>query len=245
MTARDNQNIRDDPVSEFMRRTDGLPNERAALPPGSLPGVFDEPQGDEHRDPPRPPTIPLDPDSAGALTHGEPEMSSTSTKARDIFIVGLRNQHAVENQAIQLLERQIGRLENYPEMAERMRQHLAESKEQARRIEDLLSGLGSSASTLKDTGLALFGNMLALGHTAAPDEVIKNSFANYAFEHYEIAGYLSLLSLADAIGQSSAKTALNQSLREEESMAQWIADHIGPTTLRYVERTEAGQTAGI
>jgi ferritin-like metal-binding protein YciE len=89
------------------------------------------------------------------------------------------------------------------------------------------------------------GNMAALGHSVASDEVLKNTLANFAFEHYEIAGYLSLLSLADAIGQSSAKTALNQSLREEESMAQWIADHIGPTTLRYVERTEAGQTAGI
>jgi ferritin-like metal-binding protein YciE len=244
MTARKSRNIRDDPVAEFMRRTDGLPNERAALPPGSLPGVFDQPQGDEHRDT-CPPTIPLDPDLATALTQEGPEMSSTTTKARDIFIVGLRNQHAVENQAIELLERQIGRLENYPEMVERMRQHLAESKEQARRIEDLLSGLGTSHSALKDTGLALFGNMMALGHTVAPDEVIKNTFANYAFEHYEIAGYLSLLTLADAIGQTSAKNALNQSLREEESMAQWIADHIGPTMLRYVERAEAGQTAGV
>jgi ferritin-like metal-binding protein YciE len=36
-------------------------------------------------------------------------------------------------QAIELLERQIGRLENYPEMSARMRQHIAESQEQARR----------------------------------------------------------------------------------------------------------------
>ena len=245
MTARERQNIRGDPVAEFMRETDGLPNGCAALAPGSLPGVFDEPQGDEHRDPPRPPTIPLDPELTGAFIQRGPEMSSTTTKARDIFIVGLRNQHAVENQAIELLERQIGRLENYPKIMERMRQHLTESREQARRIEDLLSSLGTSASALKDTGLALFGNMLALGHTVAPDEVIKNTLANYAFEHYEIAGYLSLLSLAEAIGHSSAKSALNQSLREEESMAQWIADHIGPTTMRYVSRTEAGQTAGV
>jgi ferritin-like metal-binding protein YciE len=47
-------------------------------------------------------------------------MSDSTSKARDIYIVGLRNQHAVENQAIELLERQLGRLENYPEMSERM-----------------------------------------------------------------------------------------------------------------------------
>jgi hypothetical protein len=51
---------------------------------------------------------------------------------------------------VALLERQIGRLENYPEMADRMRQHLEESKQQAARIEKLLAGLNTSHSTLKD-----------------------------------------------------------------------------------------------
>jgi ferritin-like metal-binding protein YciE len=41
-------------------------------------------------------------------------MSATLDTAREVYITGLRNQHAIENQAIELLERQIGRLENYP-----------------------------------------------------------------------------------------------------------------------------------
>ena len=61
-------------------------------------------------------------------------MSATTTtdNARDVYITGLRNQHAVENQAIELLERQVGRLV-YPEMANCMRQHLEESRPQALR----------------------------------------------------------------------------------------------------------------
>ena len=39
---------------------------------------------------------------------------TASDEVMTIYTTGLRNQHAVENQAIQLLERQIGRLENYP-----------------------------------------------------------------------------------------------------------------------------------
>ncbi|MBN8899775.1 MAG: ferritin-like domain-containing protein [Rhodospirillales bacterium] len=171
--------------------------------------------------------------------------ASTQDKARDIYIVGLRNQHAVENQAVELLERQVGRLENYPEMAERMRRHIAESQEQARRLEDLLGQLDTSHSTLKDTMASFMGNMAALGHTVAPDEVLKNTLANFAFEHYEIAGYMSLLTLCEAVGHSAGRSALEASLREEQDMAQWIADHIGPTTKRYVERTAAGQTAGV
>jgi len=170
---------------------------------------------------------------------------STSNKARDLFIVGLRNQHAVENQAIELLERQVGRLENYPEMSERMRRHIEESREQARRLEDLLGRYDTAHSALKDTVMSLVGNLAALGHSVAPDEVVKNTFANFAFEHYEIASYTSLLTLAELAGDGSARTALETSLQEEKDMAAWILDHIPATTRRFTERSAADQTAGV
>lgn len=171
-------------------------------------------------------------------------MSATVDQAKSIYVQGLRNQHAVENQAIELLERQIGRLENYPAMVDRMRQHLQESREQARRLEDLLSQLGTSESSMKDTMMSFMGNMMAIGHTAAPDEVIKNTMANYAFEHYEIAAYKSLLTLADITAHSAGTGALKQSLSEEEAMAHWIDQHIDETTRKYVVRSSAGETAG-
>jgi ferritin-like metal-binding protein YciE len=37
-------------------------------------------------------------------------------EARTFYITGLHNAHAMETQAIQLLTRQIERLENYPEI---------------------------------------------------------------------------------------------------------------------------------
>lgn len=48
----------DDEVAEFLRDSDGMPNQRDALPPGTLPRPFFGPQGDENRDPPRLPTLP-------------------------------------------------------------------------------------------------------------------------------------------------------------------------------------------
>jgi ferritin-like metal-binding protein YciE len=75
--------------------------------------------------------------------------------------------------------------------------------------------------------------------------VVKNTFANFAFEHYEIASYVSLLTLADIVGHGPARSALSESLKEERAMAQWIADHIEATTKRFVERSAAGQTAGV
>ena len=78
----------------------------------------------------------------------------------------------------------------------------------------------------------------------AGDEVVKNTFANFAFEHYEIAAYKSLLTLADVTGHSAAVNALKQSLSEEELMARWIDEHIADTTRKFISRSEAGQTAG-
>ncbi len=174
-------------------------------------------------------------------------MSTTVTtdKARDVYIAGLRNQHAVENQAIELLERQVGRLENYPEMADRMRRHIEESRQQALRLEDLLSQHDTSHSTMKDTMMSFAGNMAALGHSTASDEVVKNTLANFAFEHFEIASYTSLLVLADLVGHTAGRSALETSLREEQQMAAWIADRIDPTVRRFVERSAAGLTAGV
>lgn len=172
-------------------------------------------------------------------------MSMSNDKAMEIFTTGLRNQHAVENQAVALLSRQVERLENYPEMEARMRQHIDESKVQAQRLEELLSSLGTSASSLKDAGLSFMGNMAALAHTVAPDEVVKNSFANFAFEHFEIASYKSLLTLSDALGQTAAQSALQQSLSEEEDMANWIDQHLAGTTMRYLQLSAAGEKAGV
>src|SRR3954452_903874 len=169
----------------------------------------------------------------------------SNSKAAEIYITGLRNQHAVENQAIELLERQVGRLENYPEMRDRMQRHIEESREQARRLEELLADHDTSHSAFKDAMMSIVGNMAALGHSTASDEVIKNTFANFAFEHYEIASYKSLLTLADIVGHSAGRGALETSLREEQDMAAWIAEHIAPTVRRFAERSAAGQTAGV
>jgi ferritin-like metal-binding protein YciE len=169
----------------------------------------------------------------------------SNSKAAEIYITGLRNQHAVENQAIELLERQVGRLENYPEMRDRMQRHIEESREQARRLEELLADHDTSHSAFKDAMMSIVGNLAALGHSTASDEVVKNTFANFAFEHYEIASYSSLLTLAELAGHTAARTALNASLREEKDMAQWIADHLDATVRRFVERSAAGQTAGV
>ena len=88
--------------------------------------------------------------------------------------------------------------------------------------------------------MSLMGNMAALGHTVAPDEILKNSFANQAFENFEIASYTSLITMAEAAGYQRFVPALQQTLAEEHAMAKWCEDHIASTTLRFLQLSETG-----
>ena len=137
------------------------------------------------------------------------------------------------------------RLENYPEMREQLRLHSEESRRQQERIDQILQSLGSSPSTLKDIGTSITGNLAAIGHALMPDEVIKNTFANYAFEHFEIAAYRSLLTMAEMAGDSRSPRLLQESLNEELRMAKWIEDNLDATTRRYMQLESSGQTAGV
>jgi ferritin-like metal-binding protein YciE len=162
---------------------------------------------------------------------------------RFIYITGLHNAHAMETQAIELLTRQSERLENYPEMAAQLRAHLAESKIQRSRLEEVLASLDEKHSALKEAVLGLGGNIAALAHTAASDEIIKNTLANYMFEHFEIAAYKALIVMADYVGHAEGVAAAKASLQEEERMAAWIDTQIAPTTLTFMQRIKAGVPA--
>jgi ferritin-like metal-binding protein YciE len=169
--------------------------------------------------------------------------TSSNNRVRDIFVVGLRNAHAVENQALSIMEPQVARLERYPQMAERLRKHIDETHGQIRRLDEVLGSLSESASSIKDTALSLVGGMASLGHATAGDEILKNAFANFAFENYEIAAYRSLITMAEAAGQNTAVSALRANLSEEENMAKWIEDHLRQVTETYLSLEQQGETA--
>jgi ferritin-like metal-binding protein YciE len=163
---------------------------------------------------------------------------------QELFITGLKNAHGVEHQALALMDRQLDHLTNYPEVSEMLRKHRAETEEQIQRIDGLLTGFGTSASVLKDAALSLTGNIAALAHLPAPDEILKNSFANHAFENFEIAAYTSLITMAQEGSFTNATPLLQQSLDEERRMADWVLNSISQVTKKYISLRQAGETAG-
>lgn len=160
-------------------------------------------------------------------------------RAREIYLAGLRNQHAVETQAIETIERELSRMEDYTELHAKMRQEIERSKTQAARLEAPLSKHGTSHSATKETVTSAAGKVAGMVHLPASDEVIKNLLAAIGYKGYEIASYKALISMAEAAGVSEDKQTLEQSMQEEMEVAKWHLDHLPTVVQTFIRRSES------
>jgi ferritin-like metal-binding protein YciE len=158
--------------------------------------------------------------------------------ARDALVLGLRNAHVMEVQARELLERQSGQLDDYPDVEAKISSHLRKTNEQLQRLEKCLEFCGESTSNLKDAATSIVTNSQAMGHAMADDDILKNTFTDNAFENYQIAAYKSLLTLCRAANVESARPLLDASLKEEEAMAEWVDSHIEEITMDYLNHQQ-------
>lgn len=60
---------------------------------------------------------------------------------RDVFVTGLKNAHAMEHEALALMDRQIERAKNFQEIADVLQQHRGETELQIERLDTLLASL--------------------------------------------------------------------------------------------------------
>ena len=165
----------------------------------------------------------------------------TSDQAKQDYIMGIQSAHALEKQATQLINRQLERIESYPEVAVVLQQHGAETEAQIQRLDGILQELGTSPSAIKDLATQMSGNMAALAHTVMSDEIMKNHFANVAFEAFEQATYRSLIAMAQATGHQHHVPIYEATLREEEKTFQTLLGMTDQLTVKYMQLNDAGE----
>jgi ferritin-like metal-binding protein YciE len=151
----------------------------------------------------------------------------------------LRDAHAMEEQAESMLETHAERLENYPELRQRIDQHLRETRSQRERLEACMDRRGVSASGMKDLGAKFSAFMGAVGGSMAGDEVLKGTIGSYAFEHFEAANYRVLASAAKQAGDAETARVCEEICKEEEAMADWLASNMPQVTATYLQRRGA------
>lgn len=151
----------------------------------------------------------------------------------------LRDAHAMEKQAESMLKSMSGRIDNYPDLRARIEQHLTETEQQIKLLDEIIDRNGINRSLMKDAT----SKMAAMGQAAsgmfASDEVVKGAISSYVFEQFEIACYTSLISAAEKVGDTAAVPVFKQILAQEQAMADWAINHIPDVTEQFLLRSAA------
>ena len=134
----------------------------------------------------------------------------------------LADAHAIEQQAIGLLERAPGLVED-ERLEAVFSDHLSETREHVELVQLRLEALGGDSSSLKDAAMrlgALNWGAFFQGHPDTPGKLV--AFA-YAFEHLEIGGYEQLKRVAASAGDDETARVVGAILGEERQAARLLA----------------------
>jgi ferritin-like metal-binding protein YciE len=134
----------------------------------------------------------------------------------------LADAHAIEMQAIQMLER-APKITEPEELAKLYEEHLAETREHEQRVEDRLEAIGGSTSAVKDAAMRLGALNWGAFFQAQPDTPAKLAGFAYAFEHLEIGGYEQLRRVARRADDEETVRLADSILAQERDAAERIA----------------------
>jgi ferritin-like metal-binding protein YciE len=135
----------------------------------------------------------------------------------DLFLEQLRDLYSAENQLVAALPK-MANASSHEELRDAFEQHLGETREHVSRLEQIFSQLGEDPSGETCEGMK--------GLIAEGEEVLEMKgdasvidaaliAAAQRVEHYEIAGYGTVRTLADHLDLGDAKSMLSKTLDEE------------------------------
>jgi ferritin-like metal-binding protein YciE len=130
----------------------------------------------------------------------------------------LADAHALENQAKQLLSKGPS-IAGDAELANLFEEHLSETEEHERLVEQRLTERGGRANSLKDAAMQLGAINWGGFFAAQPDTPGKLCAFAFAFEHLEIAGYELLKRVAERAADGHTIQMAETILSEERSAA--------------------------
>jgi ferritin-like metal-binding protein YciE len=133
----------------------------------------------------------------------------------------LADAHALEEQAIALLERG-PKLAGSERVAAVYADHLAETRDHAELVAARLSALGGDPSSLKDAALRLGALNWGAFFQAHPDTPGKLAAFAFAFEHLEMGGYEQLRVVAAKAEDADTVSLAERILEDERTAARRI-----------------------
>lgn len=187
------------------------------------------------------------------------------TTARELKLIQYLNEaYGKEKELETALQAHI-KMTTRPPYKKRLQEHLKETKAQSRALERRIKQLGGkaelgvvaevadTAQTVANKALSLAkGQMHALRGTGEAEKMLKNAKTEYFNEHEEIATYIAIETLAEALGDKDTAKLARDHRRQEERMAAFLERQIPVLTKAVVteeipprERKPAGATRTV
>jgi ferritin-like metal-binding protein YciE len=135
----------------------------------------------------------------------------------DLLVEQLRDLHSAETQLVQALPT-MASAASHDELRQAFQHHLEETREHVTRLEEIFGELGVPAAGEMCKGMQ---GLIAEGRefvTAGGDAAVRDAAliaAAQRVEHYEIAAYGTVRTLADQLELGHARDLLDQTLDEE------------------------------
>lgn len=137
---------------------------------------------------------------------------------KDLYIDELKDLYSAENQLVKALPK-MAKASSSDELRQGFEKHLKQTQEHVQRLEKIFQGLGESAKGKKCKGME---GLIEEGSEAMQEDydgsVLDAALIGAAqrVEHYEIAGYGTVRSMAETLGEDDHVSLLEETLQEEK-----------------------------
>jgi ferritin-like metal-binding protein YciE len=164
---------------------------------------------------------------------------------RELFIDELKDLYNAENQLVKALPR-MAKAAEYAELKAGFEEHLEQTKGHVERLESIFSRLGGSPKGKKCKGME---GLVEEGAEAI--EEYEGAVRDAALiggaqriEHYEIAGYGTVIAMAKQLGETGHARLLEQTLEEEkqtDAKLTSLSEKVNPTAAGITAHSKAAE----
>ena len=164
---------------------------------------------------------------------------------RELYIDELKDLYSAENQLVKALPK-MAKAAASAELRQGFEKHLKQTQGQVQRLEKIFQALGESPKGKKCKGME---GLIEEG-SEAMEEDYEGSVMDAALigaaqrvEHYEIAGYGTVRSMAETLGEDDHVALLEQTLEEEKETDQKLTEIAGQINTQANEIAEKEPTS--
>src|ERR1700722_5715654 len=157
----------------------------------------------------------------------------------ELYIDELRDLYNAENQLVKALPK-MAKAATSPDLQAGFEEHLEQTKTHVQRLETIFEQLGESPKGKKCKGME---GLIEEGSEAIEEyegELLDAALIGAAqrVEHYEMAGYGTVIAFAEELGESEQVTLLNETLEEEKETDEKLSDLATDFKAKANNRTE-------